>query len=92
MKRRYDQRAVERTFQPGDRVLMLTPTSSPALTARFTGLYVVKEKVKDYIIYTPGRRRLSRLCHGASSLSSEILWQLKLAQPMRIQLLPQEQS
>ena len=65
MKRHYDRKAVERTFQPGDRVLVLLPSPSPALTAKFSGPYVVKKKVSDtdYIIHTPDRRRQTRLCH-----------------------------
>lgn len=55
MKRHYDKKAVERTLQPGDEVLVLTPTPSPALMARFSGPYVVRRKVSDtdYVIDTP---------------------------------------
>lgn len=65
MKKRFDRRAVERQFEPGDEVLVLLPTSGSALTTRFSGPYVVEKKVSDtnYVIYTPERRRKTRLCH-----------------------------
>jgi len=37
MKRRFDRRAVERQFKPGDEVLVLFPTSGSALAAQFSG-------------------------------------------------------
>lgn len=65
MKKQYNRMAVERQFQPGDKVLVLFPVSGSALSARFAGPYVVKSKVSDtdYIIITPERRRKTRLCH-----------------------------
>ena len=65
MKTRFDRKAVERQFQPGDQVLVLLPLPGSALTARFSGPYVLKNKVSitDYIIHTPERRRKTRLCH-----------------------------
>lgn len=65
MKAWYDRKAVETQFQPGDKVLVLFPVSGSALSARFTGPYVVKSKVldTDYIIQTPERKRKNRLCH-----------------------------
>ena len=65
MKKRFDQRAIIRHFNPGDKVLMLLPTLGSALSARFTGPYVVEKKLSDtnYVILTPERRRKSRLCH-----------------------------
>lgn len=65
MKTRFDKRAVVRQFQPGDQVLVLLPLPGSALTARFSGPYVVERKVSDtdYIICTPERRRKTRLCH-----------------------------
>ena len=65
MKERFDRKAVEREFEPGERVLVLLPTTGSALTARFSGPYVIKSKVSDtnYVIHTPERRRKVRLCH-----------------------------
>ncbi|TWW54068.1 Retrovirus-related Pol polyprotein from transposon 412, partial [Takifugu flavidus] len=65
MKRRYDQKAVPPSFQPGDRVLILSPVPGSALSAKFSGPYVVEKKVNDtnFIIQTPDRRRRNRLCH-----------------------------
>lgn len=45
-KERYDRKAVERQLQPGDKVpVLLTPGS--ALSARFSGPYVVENKLSD---------------------------------------------
>ncbi len=65
MKRQYDKNAVERKFQPGDKVLVLLPVLGSSLSARFSGPYVVEGKVSetDYVIHTPERRRKKRLCH-----------------------------
>jgi hypothetical protein len=59
MKERFDRKAVEREFEPGERVLVPLPTPGSALTARFSGPYVIKSKVSDtnYVIHTPERRR-----------------------------------
>lgn len=65
MKRQYDKRAVQRSFQPGEQVLVLLPVSGSALSARFSGPYVVKRKLSetDYVINTPDRKRTTRVCH-----------------------------
>ena len=65
MKGWYDQKAESRVFAPGDKVLVLLPIPGSALQARFSGPYLVKEKVgdRDYLVATPERRRRSRLCH-----------------------------
>lgn len=65
MKRWFDKNAETRSFEKGDKVLVLLPIPGSALQARFSGPYVVKEKVseRDYIVATPDRRRRSRLCH-----------------------------
>lgn len=59
MKKWFDRKAVERQFQPGDQVLVLLPMPGSALTARFSGPYVVDSKVSDtdYIIHRPEHRR-----------------------------------
>ncbi|XP_019209398.1 uncharacterized protein LOC109198415 [Oreochromis niloticus] len=65
MKSWYDKKAVPRSFNPGDKVLVLLPTASSALSARFCGPYQVDKKVNDtdYVIKTPDRKRKTRLCH-----------------------------
>lgn len=65
MKRRYDEKAVVRSFKPGDQVLVLLPILGSALSARFSGPYTVEEKLSetDYVIRTPDRKRQSRVCH-----------------------------
>uniref|UniRef100_A0A8C1TD20 Gypsy retrotransposon integrase-like protein 1 n=1 Tax=Cyprinus carpio TaxID=7962 RepID=A0A8C1TD20_CYPCA len=65
MKNRYDVKAVSRSFQPGDEVLVLLPIQGSALSARFSGPYVVLKKISetDYVIRTPDRKRQSRVCH-----------------------------
>ncbi|KAL2102623.1 hypothetical protein ACEWY4_001791 [Coilia grayii] len=65
MKVQYDKKAVERTFKPGDRVLVLMPMRGNSLSTRFCGPYIVKQRVGDrnYIIDTPDRRAQTRLCH-----------------------------
>ncbi len=44
MKRCFDQKAVLRNFLPGEKVLVLIPIPGSALTARFSGSYVIKSK------------------------------------------------
>lgn len=44
MKKRYDVKSVYRSFQPGDEVLVLLPIQGSALSARFSGPYVVLKK------------------------------------------------
>ena len=65
MKQRHDRKAVIHSFQPGDKVLILTPTSGSSLSAKFSGPYVVEKKVSEtnYVIHTPDRRRRNRVCH-----------------------------
>lgn len=65
MKNQYDKHVKDRTFLPGDQVLVLLPIAGSSLSASFSGPYVVERKVSDtnYIIKTPDRRRSSRLCH-----------------------------
>ncbi|KAL2081327.1 hypothetical protein ACEWY4_023180 [Coilia grayii] len=65
MKAQYDKRAVERSFQPGDRVLVLLPMRGSGLSTKFCGPYTIERRVGDrnYVINTPDRRTKSRLCH-----------------------------
>lgn len=63
MKARYDKKAVRRTFDPGDLVLVQGPRDQ--LGPGFAGPYRVLKKVGDlnYILNTPDRRSKTRQCH-----------------------------
>lgn len=65
MKSWFDRNAKTRKFKPGDKVLVLLPIPGSALQARYSGPYVVQEKVsdRDYVVATPECRRQNRLCH-----------------------------
>ena len=65
MKRRYDQKAVVRKFQVGDKVLVLLPVQGRPLAARYSGPYQVDKVVGelDYLVATPDRRKTHQLCH-----------------------------
>ena len=65
MKRHFDEKAVPRSLQTGDQVLVLLPIPGSSLSARFSGPYCVGRKLSDtdYVIQTPDRRRKSRVCH-----------------------------
>ncbi|KAF0021854.1 hypothetical protein F2P81_025893 [Scophthalmus maximus] len=61
----FDKDARARSFTPGEEVLLQLPIPGSALQARYTGPYVVQEKVneQDYIVATPDRKRRSRFSH-----------------------------
>ena len=65
MKSNYDRKTEVRTFQPGEKVLVLIPVSNGPFEAKYSGPYTVKEKVDDlnYIINTPDRRKRTRKVH-----------------------------
>ncbi len=65
MKQRYDQKAVVHLFHPGDKVWLFLSVPGSALSAKFSGPYVVQKKLSDtnYVIKTPDRRRQTRVCH-----------------------------
>eukprot|EP00066_Takifugu_rubripes_P025346 XP_011614612.1 PREDICTED: uncharacterized protein LOC105418111 [Takifugu rubripes] len=65
MKTWYDRKARERTFSPGDKVLVVFPMQSNPLQARFHGPYVIHSKVSDlnYLVSTLDRRKTRQLCH-----------------------------
>ncbi len=65
MKTWYDQKARERVFQEGDKVLVLLPIPGEPLRAKFCGPYTIDKKVSevDYIVCTPDRRNSKRTCH-----------------------------
>lgn len=47
MKINYDKKSVARTFQEGDRVLVLLPVVGSTLQAKFCGPYVVDQKLSE---------------------------------------------
>lgn len=59
MKVHFDKRTVQRRFQPGESVLVLLPIPGSALQAKFSGPYVIEQKLSetDYVVGTPDRRR-----------------------------------
>ena len=59
MKSHYDENALDRNFEPGDKVLALLPIPGKPLQARYYGPYTVHKKLSDvnYIVNTPGRRK-----------------------------------
>ena len=65
MKLRYDENALDRNFEPGDKVLALLTIPGKPLQARYYGPYTVDKKLSDvnYIVKTPGRRKQKQLCH-----------------------------
>ena len=65
MKGLFDRKAKERSFEPGAKVLVLLPIHEDPLQARYSGPYVVDQKLSDvnYVILTPDRRKKRRLCH-----------------------------
>ena len=65
MKAHFDKSAIERSFKPGDSVLVFLPIPGSALQAKFTGPYVIEKKLSetDYVLRTPDRRRKTCVCH-----------------------------
>lgn len=59
MKKWYDRRAERQEFTPGDQVLTLTTIVGLPFQAKYTGPYIVREKISDlnYAVATPGRRK-----------------------------------
>jgi len=63
----YDHRARLRTFQPGDKVLVLMPMPGKPLHAKYHGQYTVEQQLPvnpvDYVISNLDRRKTKRVCH-----------------------------
>lgn len=53
VKKWFDRKAVELHFQPGDQVLVLLLIPGSALTACFSGPFVVESKVSDTDCHPP---------------------------------------
>ena len=65
MKSWYDRNSRERSFSPGDKVLVLLPMPGNPLQAKFTGPYTIHSRLNsvDYVINTPDHRRGKQVCH-----------------------------
>ncbi|PWI46234.1 hypothetical protein CEE45_17880, partial [Candidatus Heimdallarchaeota archaeon B3_Heim] len=65
MKVWYDSDAEIRSFNPGDKVLVLFPVSGSLFQAKYSGPYIIGRKInaRNYEVKTPGRRKESQLCH-----------------------------
>lgn len=65
MKKKYDVDAVERSFEPGQKVLALLPVPGNPLNSRLFGPYVIQKKLSDlnYVVVTPDRHKQTQLCH-----------------------------
>ena len=65
MKKKYDVDAVKRSFEPGQKFLLLLPVPGNPLHCRFFEPYVIQKKLSDlnYIVVTPDRRKQTQLCH-----------------------------
>ena len=61
----YNRGAQQRDFQPGDKVLVLVPTTECKFLARWNGPYEVLEKVGEvnYRVRQPGRRNPTQIYH-----------------------------
>ena len=61
----YDRRARERSFEPGDRVLILLPSSTTKLTAQWQGPYEVIKPVGkvNYLVWLHDRKKKKRVYH-----------------------------
>uniref|UniRef100_A0A8C5CZT0 ribonuclease H n=1 Tax=Gadus morhua TaxID=8049 RepID=A0A8C5CZT0_GADMO len=61
----YNRGAQQRDFQPGDKVLVLVPTTECKFLARWNGPYEVLEKVGEvnYRVRQPGRRSPTQIYH-----------------------------
>jgi len=61
----YDRKARLRTFEVGDKVLVLLPTPGKGLHAKYSGPYEIIKRIGslDYVVATPDRRKMQRVCH-----------------------------
>ena len=64
-KQYYDRSAKCRSFEVGDQVLVLLPTTANKLKLRWTGPYKISKKVSpvDYEVEIPGRRHEKKVYH-----------------------------
>lgn len=64
-KQWYDRKARDRTFEPGELVLVCLPVKGHPLEARYCGPYRILSRIGrvDYLIATPDKRKIQRICH-----------------------------
>ena len=65
MKIIHDQTSQIRTFAPNDKVLLFLPIPGNPLKSKFSGPYVVTQKLtpQNYVICTPDRRKDTQMVH-----------------------------
>ena len=65
MKTWYDKNSVKRSFNEGDRVLVLLPSPGKPLQAAYFGSYTVLKKIYElhYMVNTPNRCKAKRMCY-----------------------------
>ena len=65
MKKQFDLKAKVRKFSPGDEVLLFLPIPGSPLKSKYSGPYVISQKLSDlnYIVKTPDRRKDTQLVH-----------------------------
>ena len=61
----YDRKARERSYDPGQLVLVLLPVQGKPLDTKYCGPYTILKRTGpvDYLIATPDRRKIQRICH-----------------------------
>ena len=61
----YDKEANMRSFNAGDKVLVLLPIPTSHLHAKYPGPYVIEKKLNDlnYVVKKPDRRKNKQMCH-----------------------------
>jgi hypothetical protein len=61
----YDKKARHRSFEPGQLVLVCLPIRGRPLEAKYCGPYRIMQKLGpvDYLIATPNRKKVQRVCH-----------------------------
>ncbi|KAL0173009.1 hypothetical protein M9458_033320, partial [Cirrhinus mrigala] len=64
-QRHYNRAAQPREFQPGERVMVLVPTSACKFLAKWQGPYTILEKIGtvNYKVRQPGRRQPEQIYH-----------------------------
>ncbi len=65
MKEQYDKKSKQRSFSPGDEVVMFSSVAGDPLSCKFSGPFKVLKKISpvNYVIATPDRRKKERNCH-----------------------------
>lgn len=61
----YDKKARERSYEPGQLVLVCLPVRGNPLQAKYAGPYKIVQRLGtvDYLVSTPNRRKIQRICH-----------------------------